>query len=79
MKTLVDIDDQTLRKAMKMAEVETKKEAIHVALQELIKSRFRQKLRGLAGSGFLGTPLSDLRKLRNRRGAVHAEISGKTR
>ena len=79
MKTLVDIDDKILREAMRISEAETKKEAITLALQELIKSRFRQKLRGLAGSGVLETRLSDLRKLRSRRGTVHAGIPGRTR
>jgi Arc/MetJ family transcription regulator len=74
MKTLVDIDEEILREAMKVAEVETKKEAITLALQELIKSRLRLKLRGLAGSGLLDTRLLDLKKLRNRRRGVHEKI-----
>jgi Arc/MetJ family transcription regulator len=74
MKTLVDIDEEILREAMKVAEVETKKEAITLALQELIKSRLRLKLRGLAGSGLLDTRLLDLKKLRDRRKEVHQEI-----
>jgi Arc/MetJ family transcription regulator len=74
MKTLVDIDEEILREAMKVAEVETKKEAITLALQELIKSRLRLKLRGLAGSGLLDTRLLDLKKLRSRRRGVHEKI-----
>jgi Arc/MetJ family transcription regulator len=74
MKTLVDIDEEILREAMKAAEVGTKKEAITLALQELIKSRLRLKLRGLAGSGLLDTRLLDLKRLRNRRKEVHQEI-----
>jgi len=74
MKTLVDIDEEILRKAMKVAEVETKKEAITLALQELIKSRLRLKLRGLVGSGLLDTRLLDLKRLRNRRRGLHGEI-----
>jgi Arc/MetJ family transcription regulator len=74
MKTLVDIDEEILKKAMKVAEVETKKEAITLALQELIKSRLRLKLRRLAGSGLLDTRLSDLRKMRNRRRGVQQQI-----
>ena len=74
MKTLVDIDEGILRNAMKVAEVETKKEAITLALQELIKSRLRLKLRGLAGSGLLDFRFPELKKLRNRRKGVHQEI-----
>jgi Arc/MetJ family transcription regulator len=74
MKTLVEIDEETLRQAMEVAEVETKRETITLALQELIKSRFRLKLRRLAGSGLLDTRLSDLRKMRNRRRGVQQQI-----
>ena len=79
MKTLVDIDDKILREAMKLSEAGTKKEAITLALQELIKSKLRLKLRGLAGSGLLDARLPELRKLRHRRIKVHGEIRGETR
>ena len=79
MKTLVDIDERILQEAMKVSEAVTKKEAITLALQELIKSKLRLKLRGLAGSGLLDTRLPELKKLRNRRTAVHGEIRRETR
>jgi Arc/MetJ family transcription regulator len=79
MKTLVDIDEEILKKAMKVAEVETKKEAITLALQELIKSRLRQKLRGLAGTGLIDTRLPDLQRMRNRRGRVQDKIQKELR
>jgi Arc/MetJ family transcription regulator len=79
MKTLVDIEEKILKKAMKVAEVETKKEAITLALQELIKSRLRVKLRGLAGSGLLDTRLPDLKKLRKRREGGHQQIQKELR
>ena len=79
MKTLVDIDEKILREAMKVSAAVTKKEAITLALQELIRSKLRLKLRGLAGSGLLDTRLPELKKLRNRRTAVHGEIRRETR
>jgi Arc/MetJ family transcription regulator len=79
MKTLVDIDEEILKKAMKVAEVETKKEAITLALQELIKSRLRLKLRGLAGTGLIDTRLPDLQRMRNRRGRVQDKIQKELR
>ena len=79
MKTLVDLDERILREAMRVSEAATKKETITLALQELIKSKLRLKLRGLAGSGLLDTRLPDLKKLRNRRRAVHGEIGRGTR
>ena len=74
MKTLVDIDEKILREAMKVSEAMTKKEAITLALQELIKSKLRLKLRGSAGSGLLDIRLPELKKLRHRRSKVRAEI-----
>ncbi len=67
MKTLVDISDDLLQEAMEVSETSTKKETITLALEELIKSRLRQKLKGMAGSGIMGTSRSDLRRLRQRR------------
>ncbi len=74
MKTLVDIDEKILREAMKVSEAVTKKETITLALQELIKSKLRLKLRGLAGSGLLETSLRELKKSRRRRAKVHGEM-----
>ncbi len=74
MKTLVDVDDKILREAMRLSESSTKKETINLALEELIKSRFRMNLRRLAGSGVLNTRLSDLKKTRNRRVGAHRKI-----
>jgi len=67
MKTLVDINEDVLKEAMAVSETTTKKETITLALEELIKSRLRQRLKGMAGSGMIGTGLSDLKSLRQRR------------
>jgi Arc/MetJ family transcription regulator len=67
MKTLVDISEDLLEEAMEVSETVTKKETITLALEELIKSKLRQKLKGMAGSGIMGTSRSDLRRLRHRR------------
>ncbi len=55
MRTLVDINENVLKEAMDLSEATTKKEAITLALEELIKSRFRQRLKRLAGSGMIET------------------------
>jgi Arc/MetJ family transcription regulator len=67
MRTLVDINENVLNEAMEVSETTTKKETITLALEELIKSRLRQKLKSMAGSGIVETRLSDLRRLRQRR------------
>jgi Arc/MetJ family transcription regulator len=71
MKTLVDINQNVLREAMELSETDTKKETITLALEELIKSRLRQRLKGMAGSGIVETGLSDLKRLRQRREKNH--------
>ena len=71
MRTLVDINENVLKEAMEVSETATKKETITLALEELIKSRLRQRLKGMAGSGIIGTGLSDLRSVRRRREKTH--------
>jgi Arc/MetJ family transcription regulator len=74
MKTLVDINEDVLKKAMELSEAETKKEVILLALEELIQSKLREKLRQCAGSGMIQTRLSDLRRIRHRRERAHRNL-----
>jgi Arc/MetJ family transcription regulator len=74
MKTLVDINDNVLKEAMALSGVGTKKEAITLALEELIRSKLRQQLKSKAGSGMIGTSLSDLKKMRLRREKSHKNL-----
>ena len=74
MKTLIDISEDILDEAMRLSDARTKREVIHMALDELIKARLRQKLKGLAGSGIMGTKLSDLKRIRRKRGNHHRNL-----
>jgi len=74
MKTLVDINEDVLKEAMKLSEAETKKQVITLALEELIKSKLREKLKQSAGSGMIETRLSDLKRTRHRREKVHRNL-----
>jgi len=74
MRTLVDINENVLKEAMDLSETSTKKETITLALEELIKSRLRQRLKGMAGSGMIVTGLSDLKSLRQRREKTHKAL-----
>ena len=76
MRTLVDINENVLKEAMEVSETTTKKETITLALEELIKSRLRQKIKNMAGSGIIGTSLSDLKRLRQRRTKTLSSIAG---
>jgi Arc/MetJ family transcription regulator len=71
MKTLVDISEDILDEAMRLSDARTKREVIHMALDELIKARLRHKLKGLAGSGIMETKLSDLKRIRRKRENNH--------
>jgi len=74
MKTLVDINKDILDEAMKLSEVKTKKKVITLALDELIKSKLRQKLKRLAGSEIMETSLSELKRIRRRRDKEHQNL-----
>ncbi len=74
MKTLVDINEDVLSKAMELSEAETKKEVILLALEELIRSKLREKLKQSAGSGMIETKLSDLKRIRHRRERVRQNL-----
>jgi len=71
MKTLIDIDDQLLKKAMEITQAKTKKETIHTALQELVRARYREELISLGSSDFLELSLDELKRLRLRRTEKH--------
>jgi Arc/MetJ family transcription regulator len=74
MKTLVDINEDVLRKAMELSEAVTKKEVVALALEELIRSKLRENLKQSAGSGMIETRLSDLKRIRHRREKVHRNL-----
>ncbi len=74
MKTLVDINEDVLKKAMQLSEAETKKEVITFALEELIRSKLREKLKQSAGSGMIETKLADLKRTRHRREKLHRNL-----
>jgi len=61
MKTLVDINEDILKEAMKLSEAETKKEVITLALEELIRSKLREKLKQSAGSGIIDMNFFELK------------------
>jgi Arc/MetJ family transcription regulator len=73
-KTLIDINEDVLKKAMELSEAGTKKEVIALALEELIRSKLRENLKQSAGSGTIETRLSDLKRIRHRREKVHRNL-----
>lgn len=49
MRTNIEIDDQLIEEAFKLTNVRTKKELVHLALEELIKAKKKKDLLDLAG------------------------------
>jgi len=49
MRTNIDIDDALIDEVMRVANVKTKKEAVHLALQEFLKAKKKKNLFELAG------------------------------
>jgi Arc/MetJ family transcription regulator len=49
MRTNIDIDDALVGEVMKVANVKTKKDAVHLALQEFLKAKKKKDLFELAG------------------------------
>lgn len=63
MRTNIVLDEKLVARAMKLAQVRTKREAVHVALQEFVRNRARPDVRDLYGLGGLD-PAYDHKKLR---------------
>ncbi len=74
MKTLIDIDNILLEKAIQLSHAATKKETIHLALKELIKLKLRGQLKEMAGSGLIEWSLDDLKGSRHQREGAHRLI-----
>jgi len=63
MRTNIVLDEKLVARAMKLAQVKTKREAVHVALRKFVRSRARPDVRDLYGVGGLD-PSYDHKKLR---------------
>lgn len=66
MRTNIDLDDDLVEEAFRHTGVSTKKELVHLALQELIANRRRLDVRDLKGTGGI-RPDYDHKKLREER------------
>ena len=75
MRTLINIDDSTLKEAMALVGTKTKKETVQLALEELIKSGRRQQLKAMSGSGCVVVTREELKKTRMKRTAAHEGLS----
>jgi len=64
-KTTVVIDDKLLDEAMRVSGAKTKKQAITIGLQELIRRKNLEALRQELGTFDLALSLDELEKLRN--------------
>lgn len=63
MRTNIVLDEKLVSRAMKLAGVKTKREAVHVALHAFVRARARPDIRKVYGIGGLD-PAYDYKKLR---------------
>lgn len=64
MRTTVEIDTELLAEAMRLCDVRTKKEAIHLSLVELVRRRRIEDLKAMAGTLDLALDPEQLNRLR---------------
>ncbi len=64
MRLSVDVDPELLKEAKELAGVRTKREAIEIALREMILRRRLKDIAGLEGSGLVEIDLDLLREWR---------------
>ena len=67
MRTTIDLDDTLVNAALEVTDARTKSEVIHLALQELVRSRKKKQLTDLAGKIRFSSDFDQkaLRKLRD--------------
>jgi Arc/MetJ family transcription regulator len=63
-RTNIEIDDQLIRKAGKLTRLKTKRQIVHHALDELVKSEERKAILHYFGSGIWEGDLKALRRSR---------------
>ena len=63
MRTNIVLDEKLVSRAMKLAGVKTKREAVHVALHAFVRARARPDIRRVYGIGGI-EPSYDYKKLR---------------
>ena len=66
MRTNIVLDEKLVSRAMKLAGVKTKREAVHVALHAFVRARWRPDIRRVYGIGGLDSAY-DYKKLRTDR------------
>ncbi|NOY83935.1 MAG: type II toxin-antitoxin system VapB family antitoxin [Nitrospirae bacterium] len=75
MKTLIDIDEVLLKKALTLSQSKTKKETVHRALEAFVKLRQRERLKEMSGSGAITWDLGDLKTARHLRETRQASLT----
>jgi len=64
MRTLIDIDEKTLKEALKLTKAKTKKEVVNLSLKELVRHKRIEKLKSRLGKTDLDLDLKKLERIR---------------
>jgi len=67
MRTTIDLDEDLVQEVMKLLEVDTKKEAVHRSLRDIVKRKRRARLRSRLGTMDLDLSLKELEEMRKRK------------
>ncbi|TET44076.1 type II toxin-antitoxin system VapB family antitoxin [candidate division TA06 bacterium] len=64
MRTLIDIDEKTLKEALKLTKAKTKKEVVNLSLKELVRHKRIERLKSRLGKTDLDLDLKRLERMR---------------
>jgi len=64
MRTLIDIDEKTLKEALKLTKAKTKKEVVNLSLKELVRHKRIERLKSRLGKTDLDLDLKKLERMR---------------
>jgi len=64
MRTLIDIDEKTLKEALKLTKAKTKKEVVNLSLKELVRHKRIERLKSRLGKTDLDLDLKKLERIR---------------
>ncbi len=64
MRTLIDIDEKTLKEALRLTKAKTKKEVVNLSLKELVRHKRIERLKSRLGKTDLDLDLKKLERMR---------------
>lgn len=73
MRTTIDIDEKLIKEVMDITHTRTKKEAINISLDEMVRTRRLKELADMVGNYEIDLTLSDLEEMRRDEHFLHLD------